>query len=92
MGKFLGGTAAGFAAAFLISAAQPALAEDAALKLLTDQLKLQGFECKNAQSATRDDAASKPDEVVWILKCDGASYRMRVIPDMAAQVEKLQSD
>ncbi len=84
--------AAGFLAALASGAAQPALAEDAATKLLTDQLKLQGFECKNAQSATRDNAASKPDEVVWIVKCDGASYRMRVIPDMAARIEKLQSD
>ena len=88
MGKGFGGIAAVLA----IVAGQPALADDAPLKLLADQLKLQGFECRNPQSASRDAAASKPDEVVWIVKCESASYRMRVIPDMAARIEKLPSE
>lgn len=92
MGKFFSGAAAGVTAALAIGAARPALADDDALQRLADQLKLQGFECKTPQSASRDAAASKPDEVVWIVKCDTASYRMRVIPDMAAKVEKLQSE
>jgi hypothetical protein len=38
---------------------------------------------------TRDAQASKPDEEVWLLRCEGASYRVRLIPDMAARVERI---
>ena len=40
-------------------------------------------------SAERDAALSRPDEAVWILKCQNASYRVRLIPDLAARVEPL---
>jgi len=40
-------------------------------------------------TAVRDAGRSKPDEVAWILKCANASYRMRLVPDMAAAIEKL---
>jgi hypothetical protein len=30
-----------------------------------------------------------PNETVWILTCENDTYRMTVIPDMAAKVEKL---
>ncbi len=53
------------------------------------QIRAQGYTCDKPQSATRDDQASKPDEAVWVLRCEGASYRVRLIPDMAAQVERI---
>jgi hypothetical protein len=40
-------------------------------------------------TAQRDAQLSKPDETVWNLRCGNASYRMRLTPDMAARVEKL---
>ncbi|MFL5022019.1 MAG: hypothetical protein ACJ8B9_07740 [Microvirga sp.] len=40
-------------------------------------------------TAQRDAQLSKPDEVVWNLRCGNASYRMRLTPDMAARIEKL---
>jgi hypothetical protein len=53
------------------------------------QIRAQGYACDQPQSATRDVQASKPDEEVWLLRCEGASYRVRLIPDMAAHVERI---
>jgi hypothetical protein len=53
------------------------------------QIRAQGYTCDQPQSATRDAQASKPDEQVWLLRCVGASYRIRLIPDMAARVERI---
>jgi hypothetical protein len=75
--------------ATMIACAGAARADDAPLTLLADQIRGQGYPCKSPESATRDAAASKPDEAVWVLKCDGAGYRIRLVPDMAAKVEKL---
>ena len=54
------------------------------------QIRIQGFACDKPQSAVRDAKRSKPDEAVWVLKCSNAAYRVRLIPDMAAKVERLQ--
>jgi hypothetical protein len=32
---------------------------------------------------------SKPDSAVWILKCNKVTFRVRLDPNMAAQVKKL---
>jgi hypothetical protein len=53
------------------------------------QIRAQGYACDQPQSATRDPQASRPDEEVWLLRCEGASYRVRLIPDVAAQVEPI---
>jgi len=53
------------------------------------QIRAQGYACDQPQSATRDPQASRPDEEVWLLRCEGASYRVRLIPDVAAQVDQL---
>ena len=57
--------------------------------LIAEQLRRQGFKCENPQSAERDEAASKPDAAVWILTCENASYRVKLIPDLAAEVTQL---
>ena len=56
---------------------------------LAAQVRLQGHRCDEPLSATRDAALSKPNEAVWVLKCANASYRLRLTPDMAAKVERL---
>jgi hypothetical protein len=53
------------------------------------QIRRQGYTCEQPQSATRDNQASKPDEAVWLLQCEDASYRVRLMPDMAALVERI---
>lgn len=54
------------------------------------QIRAQGFACDKPRSAVRDAKRSKPDEAVWVLKCNNAAYRIRLNPDMAAKVERLQ--
>lgn len=60
--------------------------------IIAVQLRKQGFACENPVSAERDPAASKPDEEVWLLTCEGVAYRVHLIPDQAAKVEKLPHD
>src|ERR1700730_2278439 len=70
------------------SAAQAA--GEAPKDTIAAQMRMQGFACDKPQSAVKDAKRSKPDEAVWVLKCSNAAYRIRLIPDMAAKVERLQ--
>jgi hypothetical protein len=56
---------------------------------LAAQIRTQGYPCDKPLNATRDAKQSKPDEAAWILKCENAAYRIRLIPDMAAKVERI---
>ncbi len=78
----------GFAA--YVSGAQAQL--EMTKEILAVQLRKQGFDCTTPMSAEREEAQSAPNETVWILKCDNASYRMRLVPDMAAAIEKLKDN
>jgi hypothetical protein len=83
------------AAALLVGAAsvfaqQPPRGGDLeAVAMISDQVRAQGLACVNPTSAQRDLALSRPDEAVWELTCDGARYRVRLVPDMAAKIELL---
>ena len=54
------------------------------------QIRRQGYLCRSPVIAVRDRQASKPNEAVWILRCKNASYRVRLTPDMAAQVTDIR--
>jgi hypothetical protein len=58
-------------------------------EVLADQLRSQGYSCDRALSSERNTQASRADEAVWVLKCTNSSYRIRLIPNMAAKVEKI---
>jgi hypothetical protein len=58
-------------------------------EIIAAQIRKQGYTCGKAESAGRDVDASKPNVLVWILNCDNARYRVRVIPNMADKVERL---
>ncbi len=64
-------------------------AEQMSAEIIAVQIRDQGYACDKAESAERDKEFSKPGEDAWILKCSNASYRVRLIPDLAAKVEKL---
>lgn len=64
-------------------------AQEDPTNIIADQIRAQGYKCDSPQSAKRDAQASKPDEAAWILQCESGSYRVTLIPDMAATVEKL---
>lgn len=74
-----------FAALVPVAAAEQESPEE----IIAAQIRQQGFPCDNPQSAQRDREASRPDEAVWVLQCDNATYRVRLIPDMAAHVERI---
>ena len=54
------------------------------------QVRLQGYQCNAPVSAQKDAKYSWPDEPLWILQCANATYRVRLVPDMAAHIEKMQ--
>ncbi len=56
---------------------------------LAAQVRTQGFPCEKPVSASKNNEASKPNEEVWVLTCGNGSYRMTVVPDMAARIERL---
>lgn len=87
--------ALGLAAPVLfLSVSHPAPAADPEVskEVIAVQLRKQGFECKNPESAERDTEDSKPDENAWLLTCEGVRYKVKLIPKMAAKVEKLPEE
>ncbi len=72
-------------AASTFAEAEPEKSKD----IIAAQIRDQGFACNKALGAVRDRAASKPNEAVWTLTCENASYRVRLVPNMAAHVELL---
>lgn len=73
-------------------AAASAAAQDAKetpAEVIAAQIRTQGYSCAGTLGAERDLERSKPHEAVWILKCKDGTYRVRLIPDMAARVERL---
>jgi len=54
------------------------------------QVRTQGYPCEGSASALKLVKQSWPDEPLWILTCTNATYRVRLIPDMAAKIERVQ--
>ena len=82
------------ASAFIAGVPDAARAADPEVskEVIAVQLRKQGFECRNPESAERDTEASKPDETVWLLTCEDARYKVQLIPKMAAKVERLPDE
>jgi len=66
--------------------AQPEMPADS----IAAQIRLQGYRCDAPVGATRNTELSRPNEAVWVLKCANATYRVRLMPNMAAGVERLE--
>jgi hypothetical protein len=60
--------------------------------IIAAQLRSQGYACDQPKSATRNSKISKPNETVWVLVCEHATYRATLVPNMAAQVELLSEN
>jgi hypothetical protein len=78
------------AAAFMIGGAYAI--DETPTEIIAAQIRDQGYECVKPQSAKRDVAQSAPNETVWILDCENGSYRVTLVPDLAAKVEKLNKN
>lgn len=74
---------------FHLGASRVQAIEEMPAEIIAVQIRDQGYACNKALTATRDEKASRPGEDAWILKCDDATYRVRLVPDMAAKVERL---
>ncbi len=56
---------------------------------LAIEIRRQGHLCDGVLGAERDAGQSKPNEPVWIVKCTNATYRIRLVPHQAGQIEQL---
>jgi len=63
--------------------------EDDPAEIVADAVRARGFACDPAVAVERDEAASRADEAVWILRCGGQRYRVRFPGDEEPQVERL---
>jgi hypothetical protein len=64
-----------------------ATAPDTPVNIISHHIWRQGYSCDEPRHAEHDAQASRPDEAVWILRCDNITYRVTLIPDRAARVE-----
>jgi hypothetical protein len=67
-----------------------ALGGDTPVGIISDHIRRQGYTCDEPRQAERDREASRPNLTVWVLTCGNATYRVTLIPDMAARVERLK--
>ena len=58
-------------------------------EIIAIKVRKQGHSCDRPLSIESDRERSMPNGRVWILKCGNATYRVRLVPDMAARVERL---
>jgi hypothetical protein len=63
--------------------------DESPANIIAVQIRKQGFACDKAENAVKDAKLGRPDLPVWILKCSNASYRVRLVGNMADHVEKL---
>jgi len=61
--------------------------DSTAADLVATQVREQGYTCDEPTSATQDQDSE--GDAVWTLKCANTSYRVRLVPDMAAQIEQI---
>lgn len=60
-----------------------------AAEIVATQLRSQGYECVDPHKAERDEGDTSPGEEAWIVTCNNATYRVKLVPDQAAKVEQI---
>lgn len=78
-----------FFTSVLVAGVSSVHAKEEPKNIIAAQVRDQGFECRAPKSAIRDPKASRPGEAVWLLRCESAAYRVRLIPHKAARIERL---
>jgi hypothetical protein len=61
-------------------------AEELPAEIIAVQIRDQGYPCDKPLNAERDRTIS--DDAVWILNCKNDKCRVRLVPDMAADVTR----
>ena len=72
-----------------VAAVHSVSAQEPTRDVLAAQIRDQGYRCNKPLSADKDLKRSRPDGAVWVLRCKNATYRLRLVPDMAARVQRL---
>lgn len=60
--------------------------------IIAAQIRDQGYACDNPKSAKRDPGLSQGEDTGWILDCGDATYQVKLVPDMAATVKKIDKN
>jgi hypothetical protein len=76
----------------LLFGASAALALDSEdpTEIIAAQIRAQGYACDHPKGATRDPDLSQGEDRGWILDCGAATYKVKLVPDMAATVTKIE--
>jgi hypothetical protein len=69
-----------------------ALEGDDPTDIIAAQIRAQGYTCDNPKGATRDPDLSQGEDTGWILDCGDATYKVKLVPDMAATVKKIDKN
>jgi hypothetical protein len=77
-------------AVLAVALATASVAKERPADIIAAHVRTQGYACETAQSARRDRRASRPNETVWTLTCSNATYRVTLVPDMAARVSQVK--
>lgn len=77
---------AGLVLALGVGAADISLAQETPVGIIAVHVRQQGYTCNEPRKAERDMRASKPNEAVWMLVCENATYRVTLVPNMAARI------
>jgi len=85
-------TVGAVAAGLMTLPARAADPDETSKNIIAVQIRKQGFACPKALKAERGTNYGDPDDGVWVLTCDVATYKVRLIPNMAASVEPLAND
>ena len=72
--------------ALCVGAADIAIAQETPVNIIAVHVRQQGYACNEPRRAERNMQASKPNEAVWILVCENATYRVTLVPNMAARI------
>jgi hypothetical protein len=74
----------------LMSAGVALAADDSAdpKHIIAAKVRAQGYQCNAPKSAKRDPGFTAPGEIGWMLECEDASYRVMLVPHLAARVER----
>jgi hypothetical protein len=64
--------------------------EESAKDIVADTVRSQGYPCDQPERATRDAAASLPDQAAWVLECANARYWVRYDNDEPAEIRRLE--
>jgi hypothetical protein len=64
--------------------------EESPRDIVADTVRSQGYPCDQPERATRDEAASLPDQAAWVLECANARYWVRYDNDEPAEIRQLE--